>query len=251
MTTAGLAFVSCGGDDDSTKSSPQPQSTTAASPTGDSSKSGSQPSQATATKAAGDGQVTGSGADALKRLAQDLSGKTYQVSYDINQTQNGKPTKGAITIAQKPPKSATNYAIGDSSAQSFLIINDGTNSYICSKDASGAGNCVKSKADSSANNLGNAFSLDALLKNLTENLNVTESGSRNIGGIDSRCFDVKGTNGSEGTACFSKKDGGATLLDTKSKDGSTIQIQATKASGSVDDSLFVPPAGYKIIETGR
>jgi len=247
LAFASLAFAACGGDDNnsSSRSTSQPQSTGATSSAGDSKTNGqSSPaanqSSPAATAKAGEGQVTGSGADALKKLAGDLSGKTFQVSYEVNITQGGKPTKGSITMVQKPPKSLTSYQSADSgggAASNFLLINDGTNSYACFKDPSTGGQCIKSKADTSAANpLALGFSLDTVLKNLTDNINVTEAGSRTIAGVDSRCFTVKQADGSEGTACFSKKD------------GMTSQIQATKASGSVDDSLFTPPADYKVIE---
>jgi hypothetical protein len=250
ISIAALALAACGGDDDDSKTTDKTEATATTS-SGD-NKTTSQPTtQADATKAAGDGQVTGSGADALKKLAKDLSGKTYQVTYDFTSTEAGKqPQKSSITVAQKPPKTLTssdNFSVSGT-ATAFVFINDGTNSFTCFKDASGAGQCIKSKADASSN-LGDVFSLKSLLNNLTDDIDVKAAGSKTIAGIDSQCFDAKGADG-DGTGCFSKKDGLMTYFLQKETAGTTLEISATKVSTSVDDSLFVPPASYKIVTTG-
>ncbi len=235
--------AACGGDDNSSAASTsQPQATGGtAQPSGEASPA--------ATRPAGTAQITGSGADALRQLSKELSGKTYQVTYDFNFTQKGTPTKGSVTLAQKPPKSSTNFQL--EGAGNFLTINDGTYDFTCSQDPSGKGQCVKTKGGASANPLLNAFSLDAVLKNLTGDLNVSDAGNRSIAGADSRCFTVKQANSSDSTACFSKKDGIVTLIDSKAADGGTTLIQATKVSSSVDDSLFAPPSGYTTIDNTK
>ena len=248
LAAGSLAFAACGGDDSTSSSATsQPGGATSSSGNGSATKPAD-----SATKAPGEGQVTGSGANALKQLAGDLSKKTYQVSYQMQITTAGTttPNKGAMTLAQKPPKSLTSYDSTDASGKTtnVMLINDGTSSFSCFKDPkSGAGQCIKSSASGAANPLGAGFSLDAALKNLTDNINVTDAGSKNVGGIDSRCFTIKESTG-DGTACFSKQDGLVTLLDSKNTDGSSVHIEATKASGSVQDRLFAPPSDYKVIE---
>ncbi len=249
LAVGALALAACGGDDDSkTTKKDEPAQAATANPGGNKTSSGSTVgATAEPTKKDGDGQVTGSGADALKKLAKDLSTKTYQVTYDFDQVdKEKKTTKSTVTIAQKPPKSVTSFSDLAGSGLAIAIISDGSARYSCFKQPNTPGQCQKSKVDETKP-VGNFLSLDSLLKSLGEDLNVTTAASRSIAGLDSQCFNAKGKGiGDEGIACFSKKDGIVTLLDSKDKDGSTIHIEATKASNSVDDSLFVLPAGYTI-----
>ncbi|MEP6871764.1 MAG: hypothetical protein ABI939_07925 [Anaerolineaceae bacterium] len=233
LALGALALAACGGDDDDSKTTTkdEPGHVATAEP----------------TKKDGDGQVTGSGADALKKLAKDLSTKTYQVTYDFDQVDKDKTTtKNTLIIAQKPPKSLTSFSEPGGSGVAITIISDGTTKYTCAKQPNTPGQCQKSKVDATKP-LGNFLSLDSLLKTLGDDLNVTSAGSRSIAGLDSQCFNAKGKDvGDEGIACFSKKDGLVTFIDSKDKNGSTTHIEATKASSSADDSLFVPPTGYTI-----
>ncbi len=228
-----LLLAACGGG--SSKSTP----TSAASSSGTPSAGSPRATQS------GQGQVTGSGAASLKKLATDLSGKTYQVSYDLSMTTGGQTTSGSIAIAQKPPKTATTYQTSDGS---FLLIDDGTNTYSCAKDPTGAGQCIKSASSGAgaAANPAAGFSIADALSSLTDSINVTDAGSRTIAGIDSQCFNVQEMSGT-GIACFSKSNGLATLIQSKAPNGDIMQFQATKASGSVDDSMFAPPAGYTVV----
>ena len=248
LALGALALAACGGDDDDSKTATKDDATQAATAKSGDNKTTSGPTVAAEpTKKDGDGQVTGSGADALKKLAKDLSTKTYSVTYDFNQVDaDKKATKSTLTIAQKPPKSVTSGSELGGPGVTFAFINDGTASYSCFKQPNTPGQCIKAKADA-ANPLGSFLSLDSILKTLSDDINVTSAGSRSIAGVDSQCFNAKGKDiGDEGIACFSKKDGIVTLLDSKDKDGSTFHIEATKASNSADDSLFVVPAGYTI-----
>jgi len=231
LAAASLLLAACGG------------SSSKSTPTSAPSSSGTPSAGSPAATQSGQGQVTGSGAATLKKLATDLSGKTYQISYDLSMTQSGQNTSGSMTIAQKPPKSFTSF---QTTAGSFLLINDGTNTYSCTKDPTGAGQCIKSTGAGAAANPAAGFSIADALSSLTDSVNVTDAGSRTIAGIDSQCFNVQETSGT-GIACFSKSDGLATLIQSKAPNGDTMQFQATKASGSVDDSMFAPPAGYTVV----
>ncbi|MEO6397535.1 MAG: hypothetical protein ABIP13_03610 [Tepidiformaceae bacterium] len=250
LALGALALAACGGDDDDSKAPKKDEATQSATAnSGDDKSSSGITAAATAepTKKDGDGQVTGSGADALKKLAKDLSTKTYQVTYDYEEVDAAKKaTKSTLTIAQKPPKSVTSFSELGGSGVAIAIISDGTTRYTCAKQPNTPGQCQKSKVDATKP-VGNFLSLDSLLKSLSEDFNVTSAGSRSIAGLDSQCFNATGKAvGDEGIACFSKKDGIVTLVDSKDKDGSTTHIEATKASNSADESLFTVPTGYTI-----
>ena len=237
---ASLTFAACGGDDNTSK-------TTATAGGDGKTDSPTTSGGSTYEKTPGSGQVTGSGADSLRNLAKDLGKKTYQVSYDLEATGvDGKVTKSSLTLAQKPPKSAT--SITNGAAASFTLINDGTNTFTCIPAPAGGGQCTKAKADATSPLSGNLFSLDKTLQSLTENVNVSESGSRNVAGADSRCYTIKETNGNDALACFTKSDGIMTYVENKAGSGSKSTLTATKISTSVPDSMFAPPADYKVID---
>ena len=236
------ASVAACGDDSSTSATPGTSGQTSGSP----SSSGPGSSASPAGTKSGTAQITGSGADALKKLANDLSGKTYQVTYQLNMTpKTGTPTAGTMTMSQKPPKSATSIDMG--AQGKFLIIDDGKFSFTCTSDPSSGPQCIKQKSTGGPNPLAAGFSLGSILKNVTDSVNVTSAGSRTIGGIESQCFVVKEADAPDGTACFSK-DGILTLVESTSADGSKTVLQASKGSTSVPDSAFAPPDEYKVVD---
>ena len=79
-------------------------------------------------------------------------------------------------------------------------------------------------------------------------MTVAETDGRKIAGADSRCFTIKEASGNQSLACFSKGDGVATYVENKGASGGLTKITANKISTSVDDSLFAPPAGAKVID---
>jgi hypothetical protein len=252
---AALSLAGCGGDDDADDggaSTPTAQETTraeaspAASATAQASPTtGGGATQATPTSSGGTGQVTGSGAGKLRSLARDLTGKTFQVSYAVDMGDG----KGSMTFVQKPPKFATIIELTDSGGEgtpgTIALIDDGTNSYTCFKEGTDQGQCLKGPSGGAALTPLPIFSVTDAIQDLADDVNVTESGSRTIAGIDSECFTVKPADGSEGTACFAKEAGIATLIDTTTPDG-TFHFEATEVATRVDDSVFAPPAGYEI-----
>ncbi len=256
LSLASLALAACGGDDDDDGGSDDTENTsaTATAPsnaTQTTGGSGGSASPAATTGSGGGGGVTGSGADDLKRLAKDLSNKTYSVSYNYTETKkdNTVASKGTFTLDQKPPKTRTaveGFGAPNEPAQNFILIYDGTNSYTCSKEASApVGQCFKS---SQAGGLGDLLSLDSILKELDTSLEVKTAGSRTIAGADSQCFDVKEKDSDTSLACFSKRDGIMTFTEVKDTDtGNTTKIEATKLSTSVADSVFAPPQGWTIL----
>lgn len=227
--------------------SPASKTTTAASP------SASPAASATAKGATpGGGQVTGSGADALKALAKDLSGKTYQVTYAMTITTSTGTTKGNLTLARKPPKSLTMFTITESTdaLEAVTLIDDGKTTLSCFGDPTGGGTCIKAKSDGSGSLLGSIVSVAAILGSLEDSVDVTDAGSQAVAGADSRCFNVNEKDGSKGIACFTKKDGLLTLLQGKDEtEGSETSLRATNVASSVPDSAFDVPKDYSVTDT--
>jgi outer membrane lipoprotein-sorting protein len=233
-------FTACGGDDDDSTNTATSAATKAATTASGTSSTDSGPATATKasgtaaapTTASGSGSVTGSGADALKKLAQDLSGKTYQVTYDFNSVSGEDTTTGTMTIAQKPPQSVTKFEFN---GESTLVISDGKASIFCTS-ADEQGTCYKSSDPESVS--AGAFDLQDTLNNLDEDVNVTQVDNQKIAGHDAKCFDVKGSQ-EDGVACFDAGNGLLLLLESKS--GDEFSIKATDEKTSVDSSLFDAP----------
>lgn len=253
-----LTMAACGGDDDDDAGT-DPTATTAATSTSDEATTASGTSTSAPTTPggdattepttasggsptstggnSGDGNLTGSGADELRALAADLSKKTYTVTYEFTEGTEDDLTTGSLTLYQKPPKSATSYS---TDAEVFTIIDDGVNSWICSKNTGDEeGSCLKSETTGSLTTAA-AFDLDSALDDLEFNLNVTEEGDEKIGGRDAACFTIEEEGFEESRACFDKKDGFLLLLDQTDDAGGKYEIRATNVSNSVDDSVFEP-----------
>ncbi|MBI2764754.1 MAG: hypothetical protein HYX53_02455 [Chloroflexi bacterium] len=251
LAAATLIFAACGGDDDSKTTATNTATTAATTKRGDSGDAGANATKApspAASATSGGGSISGSGADALKALAKDLNNKTYQVTYDLEiKGTDGSVNKGTLTLANKPPKNSYAYKLDPSSSgngpSDFQIINDGTSSFACTATG-GTGQCVKSKA-SAGSLFANPFNVEQILKELDTSLTVTQDKDQTIAGQDSRCFVTKNQDSTQGTACFSKKDG-ILMLAIGGDDKSGVTVRATKYSTNVDDSLFAPPAGYNV-----
>ncbi len=254
-----LTFAACGGDDSTSTKANTPSGgdsgAGSATTTGGANTSATTAATTTGGSTPGSGQVTGSGADALRNLAKDISKKTYQVSYDLESTAaDGKVTKSVITLAQKAPKTASWFTTGGATTPNAFFINDGTSSFVCTSTPP-PGQCSKSKSDPTKPSPG-GFSLESTLQALTENVTVAETDGKKIAGADSRCFTIKQASGgqasggqlSDALACFSKGDGVATYVENKGANGVLTKITANKISTSVDDSVFAPPAGYKVVD---
>ncbi|MCC6387124.1 MAG: hypothetical protein IT302_07050 [Dehalococcoidia bacterium] len=247
MAALSLTFAACGGDDDSgdTKDSPTSAANTAA--TSDTNKTGAQATTAgggtgsgTANTPTG-GTLTGSGADALKAILNDFTKKSYQGSYELTvKDAGGVEQKGSLSIAFKAPKSYYSFSLGGGQPGDITVIDDGTNSLMCTKIAS-AGQCQKSK--SGPNTLfANPLSLAELEKNLSGSTKVTQIADQKVAGEDAKCFQMDDT---KGITCFTKKDGLLAKSDI-SMAGSKVTLVATKLSTTVDEKLFEAPAGYNV-----
>jgi len=251
MAALSLTFAACGGDDDSGDKTDSPTSAATTAATSDPGKTGAQATTGSggtgsATTAPGSntpsgGTLTGSGADALKAILNDFSKKSYQGSYDLTVKDSaGVEQKGALTIAFKAPKSYYQFALGGGQSGDIIVIDDGTNSLMCTKIAS-AGQCQKTKSGQSSL-FSNPFSLSELEKNLSGNTKVTQVADQKVAGEDSKCFQMEDT---KAITCFSKKDGLLTKSDITTN-GSKVTLVATKVSTSVDDKLFEAPAGFTV-----
>lgn len=254
LTATTLTMAACGGDDDDDGGGDDPTATAATSATeeatsgsGDattaptsgatSAPTTASDSSPTATGSSGEGNLTGSGADELRTLAADLSVKTYTVTYEFQEGTEGAMTVGSLTLAQQPPKSSTSYT---TDAEVFTIIDDGVNSWVCSKNTEDEeGECLKSETTGSLTTAA-AFDLEAALDDLEFNLNVTEEGNEEIAGRDAACFTIEEEGFEESRACFDKDDGFLLLLDQTDDTGAKYTITAKSVSNSVNDSVFEP-----------
>ena len=235
--------------DDSTTTKDTPTKAASSQPDGEKTAASST-GQATAAATSGSGSLSGSGADELKKLAKSANQKTFTVSYDMEVTgADKKATKGKMTFAQKPPKSYTAFETTEGpsdSIGSFIIIDDGTNSFLCS--SSGADkSCLKSK--SGGGTASDVFSLNSLISSIEGKTEVTALKDQKIAGADSKCFRIKDST-SEGTACFAKDSGILTLADGVDTDASKTTIRANKVATNVDDKIFEPPKDYTVTDLG-
>lgn len=252
LTATTLTMAACGGDDDDA-SSDDPTATTAATtadseatsrPTnasGDATAQATTGAESSPTTSSGDdagnGTLSGSGADELRALAEDLTKKTYTVTYEFQEGIEDDLSTGTVTLSQKPPKSATSYS---TDAEVFTIIDDGVNSWICSKNTEDEeGTCLKSDTTGSLTTE-SAFNLEDALDDLEFDLNVTKESDDKIADRDAACFTVEEEGFEASRACFDKKDGILLLLEQKDDAGSVYTIRATKVSNSVDDKVFEP-----------
>lgn len=218
-----MTFVACGGDDDDDS--------------GDDTSSSSNDDETTTS---GGGEVTGSGANDLKKYAKDLTGKTFLVTYEYEQGTGSEATKGTMTLGQKDGKSYMKLVDG---SDLFIIIDDKTNSFLCTKSGSDE-TCLKSKSEGDTG----MFSLQDVLGDLDADIKVTKLKDQKIAGKDGACFKVEEEGTADGTMCFDKKDGFLLLVDTEeAEDG--VSLKATEVKTSVDDKTFEPP--YKVTDLGN
>ncbi|MFN0148245.1 MAG: hypothetical protein ACKVT1_17225 [Dehalococcoidia bacterium] len=245
LSSLGL-FAACGGDDDDTTDK-TPTTASTSEPKGEGTAA-SGTGQATAGATTGGGEITGSGADELKKLSAEAGKKTFSANYDMDVVNTDKSvTKRKITVAYKSPKLYTQLETTDGPKDelgSFIIIDDGKNSFLCSGSGSGKA-CIKSKSDGTAEDF---FSLNSLIGDVEEKTVVTKLKDETIAGVASKCFNIKDST-TEGVACFGKDNGIMTRADQTDGTGKTT-IKATKISTNVDDKQFEPPKDYVVTDLG-
>ena len=216
LATTSLFLVACG-DGSSSESNKTPDSATATNAPDKTSEATRTATSATTTPipGSGGGSLTGSGAGELRKLAKDLTKKTYQVTYAFATIDGNGKTEGTMMLAQKPPKSITKF---ETAAESVILIDDGTASLLCTKKATDAtGTCLKSASGGSATAA--AFSLDAALNDLETNVNATADKDDTIAGRAAKCFIVTKAGSPGSRTCFDKQDGIALLLESGNASG--------------------------------
>lgn len=226
LAVSSLFFAACGGgdDDDSSSGADDEASSTSNNDDNDSNDGG--------------GSVTGSGADALRDLAAKFADKSYIITYEFESESDDM--KGSMTLGQKKP--ATLMRLKDG-ADDLVIIDDGKDSYFCSKSGSEPGSCLKSASAGDAA----PFSLDDLFEDLDTDVKVTKTKDQKIAGRDAQCFLVEEEGQEDGTMCFDKKDG--VLLSAETDDEGGFTLKATDVDTSPSDDDFKPP--YKVETLGQ
>lgn len=230
--TATLALLffgaACGGDDDNGDK---------ATPAGAASASTSAPGGAQATQKPQQSPTTSSQAAKLSDLLKESATKSYYLSYSFEIT-GSNPIKGAMIVAQKPPKSLNSFQIENQGT--FSTINDGQATYTCTKlGAQPSGLCQKGGG---ANIGASFFNLTTFAQVASQVSDAKEIDSRKIAGRDARCFEYT-TSGSPSTICVDKSDG-LMLYVQADQGGGKMTIAATEVKTSFDDGVFELP--YKL-----
>ncbi|MCZ2108927.1 MAG: hypothetical protein LC118_05080 [Dehalococcoidia bacterium] len=237
-----LAIGACGGDDN-TGSTPTPASSTASA----SQAAGTAPAASATTGTASAGSSSpADAAKAFREATSNLKNNPYKAVYSISQTDSAGTTKsGTLTLIQKGQKSyfGGTGPMFDASAGSFAMIDDGTNTYICTSDRNV---CLKTKSNGGAGGAAAivaAFAPDKLLQKLdTQGATVREIAGQTIAGRSAKCYSVTDQKGT-GTACVDVKSG--LLLSVEGNDlstaGAKLTMKATAVDTSPADSAFDPP----------
>ena len=230
-----IAAMACGGS--SNNSTP----TTAAS-------SGTTPGSAATTAPGKSPAATNTSASsnplaALQSAGNSFKNGNFTVSYQMTETTSaGKTTSGTMAIAIKGGKSS--FKLGGTlfGAQGELtIIDDGTNSFMCT--AQPQKQCLKSKSGTggAAGAFLTAFTPDNIIKEITSSGGtIKQVGDQTIAGRSAKCYQGSGASG-QGTACIDKKDNVMLSAEGTNSDGSKTKLVATQVGGSPSDSDFTPP----------
>ncbi len=178
----------------------------------------------------------------LQNAGKALKNGNFKVSYDMTQTDaSGAVTKGTMELSTKGTKSYFKGTglTGDSSTGAFIIIDDGTNSFVCMDQPTKQ--CLKSaSAAAGAGSIADAFQPTNILSQLSASGGkFKQVGDQTIAGRSAKCYTGTDDSGS-GTACIDKKDSVLLLVDSTQSDGSKLTLKATQV-GSASDSDFNPP----------
>ncbi len=236
LVLSAALFGACGGDDDDGASGDKTATTSSKDEkTAESKDSGTTASgdkkTAEATKSSGGGD-SASARKAIEDLTRDLDKKTFNVTYDVK----SESSPGKFGIIQKNGKSAISF---DLDGDSVIVIDDGKNTFFCTKAPNEDGVCLKS--DSGDDDL--FLNPDDIVDEVKKASSVKELASRKIAGKDARCFEEV-TDGATSIVCLDKSDG--VMLYAKGDDS---EFTATQLKTSVDDKVFVPP--YKVLNLGN
>lgn len=226
------ALAACG-DDNTTNTSTKAAATSSASnPTSSATKS------ATSTSS--------NPAQDLQQAASNLKNNPFKVVYDMSQTDSsGKTTTGTLTLIQKDKKSYVG-GTGDTFGASgtFALIDDGTNSYLCTASPQKA--CIKTKSTGGAGGaaaIAAAFAPDKILAKLNKSgATVKQVANQTIAGRDAKCYTVTDSGGT-GTGCIDAKANLLLLADGNNltTEGTKTTMKATEVNTSPADNEFEPP----------
>lgn len=256
VVVALMSFAAaCGDDDDASKNTTTPagdasQAATTAEPTGAAASSTAN-SNSTA-EASGTGQTAGDAIDQLQESSDNFVKADYNVTYQLTTTQDGKTSNSTMVIKHKDNKdylSIKGDIDGSGDDSSAIIIDDGTNSYICTDTESV---CLKTTSDNATGGISQMFTAvkpDKLLDAISseQGAKVEETSGKKIAGHDARCYNVTSSEG-DGTICFDKKtDIMLSINMTSDTDGET-KFEATDIGDSPSDDDFKPP--YKVQDLG-
>ncbi|MBN9493302.1 hypothetical protein J0H33_08155 [bacterium] len=246
--TAVLAIASaCGSDNSSKKTSTPAASSTQSSstPAASATRSGSN-----ATPGATSSAISNALGE-LEKSSDNFIKADYDIAYNFSTTEAGKTTKSTMVIKHKGDKNAISFdgdLNGSGSETKAVIIDDGTNSYICSESEQ---TCIKTSSDSSGTGsmgqLFNAIKPDKLLEAIRSEpgAKVSDAPGQTIAGRSAQCYKISSSEGN-GTVCFDKKTDIMLLVDMNDPTNGPTKMEATKVNGAPSDDDFKPP--YKVVD---
>jgi hypothetical protein len=184
---------------------------------------------------------------------------TFQATYKL---QDGT----SVTVAQKPPNAATvsDKGVFVATADSFYLCDKSSGSWVCQKSPNNNGSSTTDPAAASAM-AGNGFiSAPLAVAVLTAAIVVpnahVDKSTQTIAGQNSTCAKVSNlaqaqqgnetSKVSDFTVCITDS-GVLARFEGTTTDGTKANVELTKYSGSVDDSLLQPPAGAQINDVGQ
>ena len=231
-----IAAMACGGS--SNNSTPTTAASSGTTPGSAATTAPGQAPAATNTPAS-----SGNPLAALQNAGNSFKNGNFTVSYQMTETSSaGKVTNGTMAIAIKGGKSSFKLGGALFGAQGeFTVIDDGTNSFMCT--AQPQKQCLKSKSGSggAAAAFLTAFQPDNIIKQLTKDGgSVKQVGDQTIAGRSAKCYEGKDSTG-QGTICIDKKDNVMLSAEGTNSDGSKTKLVATQVGGSPSDSDFTPP----------
>jgi len=229
-----LAAAACGDDDGGSQS-------------GSAGGAGQPVGTATSTGNQGGGQSANAVEELRARLAAQQQ-QTVRIRYAMRGTVQGQDVRASVEVAQKPPKLYVAFTFEGSGIPSdlgglfggFVVINDGTTSYLCFK-ADSEGMCLKGEGDTAqldVNEFMNLFSADELALQ-DPDVQLEKVDGRRVAGIDSDCWRATSLQ-FDGLFCIGKEKPLLTYLEG-TVEGESAVIELDEYSSNVPDSLFEPP----------
>ena len=228
-----IVAMACGGSSSKTSNTPGSSGSTTANGTAGSNSSPS--AGATSGSTGSDNPLTD-----LQNAGKALKNGNFKLSYDMTQTDtSGAATKGTMEFSSKGNKSYFKMTgLTGASTGAYIIIDDGTNSFVCMDQPTKQ--CLKSASSAGAGSIADAFQPTNILNELSASGGkFKQVGDQTIAGRSAKCYQGSDTSGS-GTACIDKKDSVLLLVDSTQSDGSKMTLKATQV-GSASDSDFTPP----------